>query len=253
MESQSERDPYAVYPMVEEGDASGRVAAVYADALRRLPFIPSFLKSVAVCPPYLVLAWEQASSVVDARAFSEAKTTLMTAARGTGPAPRVSERATDVLRTVADPTAQMILLAFGLDAALSGDLVGAPATGRLGTDATPDLSAHRPAPLDPTTFARVRAAMDTPIVNTVWRNLSSAGEFDSSWPELERVLLEARDASVMLQDVAHQLTMRLPWKRVASPAALEAAGIGDALPGMRSVLQAYMKTLPRLLALVARV
>jgi hypothetical protein len=47
------------YPMIEEDEATGRVAAVYADVLARAPLVPSLLKSLGVCPPYLVLAWEQ--------------------------------------------------------------------------------------------------------------------------------------------------------------------------------------------------
>lgn len=251
---EQEREPYAVYPMVEEGDASGRVAAVYEDALRRLPFIPSFLKSVALCPPYLILAWEQASTVVATDMFADAKTALVAAARATGAAPQVSERAAGVMRHVVDPTAQMILLACGLDAALSRDLVGAPSPGLFARDNRSETASavQEPQPLDPSTFARVRSAMDTPIVNTVWRNLAAAGEFDRNWSEIERVLLATRAHSVRLQEVAHSLALRLSWGCVASPEALTGADIGDAVPGMRSVLQAYIKTLPRLLALVSR-
>jgi len=52
-------DGFAIYPMVEEAEATGVVAAVYAELLRRMPFVPSLFKSLAVCPPYLVLAYEQ--------------------------------------------------------------------------------------------------------------------------------------------------------------------------------------------------
>jgi len=50
-------DPMALYPMVEEATATGTVAAVYAQIVAVMPIVPSVFKSLALCPPYLVLAW----------------------------------------------------------------------------------------------------------------------------------------------------------------------------------------------------
>ena len=43
----------------------------------------------------------------------------------------------------------------------------------------------------------------------------------------------------------------MAWRVAASPAALEQAGLSDARPGMTSVLDAHVTTLPRVLVLVA--
>jgi hypothetical protein len=51
---------FAIYPMVEEHEATGRVAGVYNQILESMPFVPSLFKSLATCPGYLVLAWDQA-------------------------------------------------------------------------------------------------------------------------------------------------------------------------------------------------
>ncbi len=43
----------------------------------------------------------------------------------------------------------------------------------------------------------------------------------------------------------------LPWEVAATPAALQAAGIADAGPGMAAILRAYAQTPSRVLVLVA--
>lgn len=40
----------AIYPMVEEAESVGVVAAVYSRILSRMPLVPSLFKSFAVCP-----------------------------------------------------------------------------------------------------------------------------------------------------------------------------------------------------------
>ena len=64
--SSNRDDGFAIYPMVEEAEATGVVAGVYAELLSRMrmPFVPSLFKSLAVCPPYLVLAYEQCEGVL---------------------------------------------------------------------------------------------------------------------------------------------------------------------------------------------
>lgn len=61
----------AIYPMVEEADAVGVVAAVYGRILSRMPLVPSLFKSFAVCPAYLVLEWRQADAVFDREDFGD--------------------------------------------------------------------------------------------------------------------------------------------------------------------------------------
>ncbi len=53
-----DRDGFADYPMVDEDQATGRVAGVYAQLLDGMPFVPSLFESLALCPGYLVLAAE---------------------------------------------------------------------------------------------------------------------------------------------------------------------------------------------------
>ena len=69
------------YPMVEESEATGAVAAVYARLRKHMPFVPSLFKSLALCPGYLVLAAEQAAG-----ALSD------TAMRRSGSCPRFGRR-----------------------------------------------------------------------------------------------------------------------------------------------------------------
>jgi hypothetical protein len=54
-----------------------------------------------------------------------------------------------------------------------------------------------------------------------------------------------------LRLAATDLAAALPWEAAATPAALRAAGIEDARPGMEAVLRAYAETLARVLTLVA--
>lgn len=56
-----------------------------------------------------------------------------------------------------------------------------------------------------------------------------------------------------LQRSAYERAATLPWHPVASPQALETAGIADATAGMSAILSAYLKTLPRVLTVVAAV
>jgi hypothetical protein len=57
------------YPMVEEAEATGVVAGVYAGLLESMPFVPSLFKSLALCPGYLVLAHEQVVPVLPDPSF----------------------------------------------------------------------------------------------------------------------------------------------------------------------------------------
>jgi hypothetical protein len=61
----------------------------------------------------------------------------------------------------------------------------------------------------------------------------------------------SRTAADDLQAGAVDVARGLPWTVVASRDALDAAGVGDAAPGMTAVLDAYVKTLPRLLVLAS--
>jgi len=72
---------FAAYPMVEEAQAIGVVAGVYAALLDRMPFVPSLFKSLAVCPAYLVLAAEQAIPALADPAFGALAARLASSVR----------------------------------------------------------------------------------------------------------------------------------------------------------------------------
>lgn len=247
------KHPFAAYPMVEEAQATGRVAAVYADAANQLSFVPSLLKTLAVCPPYLVLAWEQAKPMLDQRAFAEAAEAVIAAAR-TGAPPAVGADAAEILREFAGPLARMVLLGCGLHAALSGAVSGQAAVGDAPPSPGSPLPDAAPSPFENTdleSYGRVRAALDTPIVNTVWRKLSVSGKLANSWPTIEEAARRTRPHATDLQGAAYDIAMRLPWSPVASGAALRGVDMEDAAAGMTAILDAYIKTLPRALVLVA--
>ncbi len=113
------------YPMVEEDEATGRVAAVYAAALEQAPFVPSLLKSLAVCPPYAVLAWEQGAAVLASADAAETVERLAASVTDAA-APPADPRDRRLLAGFVEPLGRMLLLSCGLLAALEGALPGRP-------------------------------------------------------------------------------------------------------------------------------
>ena len=243
------------FPMVEEGAAVGRVAAVYADASDRMPFVPSLLKSLAVCPPYLVLAWQQVGAVLEESALADAASRLAADVElAATPPPDPGDRA--LLVGFVDPIAKMLLLSCGLLAALDGDLRGRPsAIGEIASPPDGPLSSSLPGTRDLNGHAaelgRIRATLDTPIINTIWRTAAAEGRLERLWAKLEPQATATRAAADRVQQAAIAGALRLPWHAVADRAALARSGISDAQPGMRVILDAYATTLPRVLALVA--
>ena len=245
----------ADYPMIEEDEAVGRVAAVYGAALERAPFVPSLLKSLALCPQYLLLAWDQASAVLDETEFRQAASRLgaMVEDAATPPAD-VHDR--ELIGAFVGPLGRMLLLSCGLLASLEGNLAGrAPATDpRVAPPRAPlqaalpdvrQLTAHAPV------LGRIRLKLDTPIVNSVWRKAAAEGRLETVWEHLEPQAPRTRERADALQDAAISAAVDLPWKGVADRSALRAMGVEDAEPGVRAILRAYVTTLPRVLTLVA--
>lgn len=111
----------AIYPMVEEADAVGVVAAVYGRILSRMPLVPSLFKSFAVCPAYLVLAWRQADAVFDREDFGDRAERLRASVAREVTPPQDGEVRDTVGRFV-EPLARMLLLSGGLHLALDGGL-----------------------------------------------------------------------------------------------------------------------------------
>jgi hypothetical protein len=246
-------DGFAIYPMVEEGEATGAVAGVYAELLTRMPFVPSLFKSFALCPQYLVLAYEQAAGVLDGDELEQSGQELGASVRDVVRPPD-QEQVRETLAQFVGPLGRMLLLSSGLLLALEGELDGPPAPGHAlpVRPVQPDQPA--PSPWDapaPRLYGEIRAALNTPVINTIWRKLAAAGQLEQAWATLAPQVAGSRPAADDLQSKAIEVARRLPWTVVADRAALDSAGIADAAPGMSSVLDAYIKTLPRLLVLAA--
>lgn len=242
------------YPMVEEDEATGRVAAVYARALEHSPFVPSLLKSLAVCPPYLVVAWEQAEATLTTPGFADAANRLA-ASVGDAANPPSDPDDCELLRGFIDPLGQMLLLSCGLLAALRGEISGDRSTAGEAPPAAKERlrrSVSSASQLDAApVFGRIRAALETPIINSVWRRLAEEGRLEGAWEQLEPQADRARPRADRLQEEAMAAARRSSLGRVADREALRRAGVEDAAPGMATILDAYTMTLPRVLVLVA--
>jgi hypothetical protein len=247
-------DGVAAYPMVEEAAAVGRVAGVYADLLASgMPFVPSLFKSLALCPVYLVLAHDQSAGVLDRPAFADAASKLISTARAAS-RPPAEQEARRALAEFASPLARMLLLTAGLHQALDGALAAPPARPRQLPPEAVELEKGAPSTTEAgeeALFGEIRAALRTPIVNSIWRSLAASGQLETAWRALGPQVPATREAADGLHRDALAAAARLPWERVASAEALAACDVGDAAPGMRTVLDTYLLTLPRVLVLVA--
>jgi hypothetical protein len=247
------RDGFAIYPMVEEGEATGVVAGVYAELLTRMPFVPSLFKSFALSPGYLVLAYEQSAGVLDGAALQRSGQELAASVRDVVQPPAEQE-VQQALDTFVGPLGRMLLLSSGLLLALEGGLDAPPAPGNAPATRPVEPDAPAPAQWDapsPALYGEIRAALETPVVNTIWRQLAAKGQLEQAWSALRPQVRSSRVAADDLQSRALDAARDLPWTVVASREALDAAGIADAMPGMTAVLDAYVKTLPRLLVLAS--
>lgn len=246
-------DGFAIYPMVEESEATGVVAGVYGELLGSMPFVPSLFKSLAVCPSYLVLAYEQAAPALHDSAFRSLVQQLSDSVREAAMPPE-DEQVRKVLGQFVGPLGRMLLLSAGLLLAINGELDAPPAPGR--APEAERAEPRRPAPSQwdapsPQLYGEIRAALQTPLVNSIWRSLAAKGHLGSAWSALHPQVEETRSTANALQLQALDAARDVPWQVAATPAALETAGLGDARPGMASILDAYVKTLPRILTLVA--
>lgn len=88
-------------------------------------------------------------------------------------------------------------------------------------------------------------------MNTLWRRLAAEGHLAQAWPTLEGHTAATRTRADAVQDLAYRTATQLRWPVVAGPAALDSAAIADAAPGIRTMLDVYIKTLPRVLVLIA--
>jgi len=246
-------DPMALYPMVEEATATGTVAAVYAQIVAVMPIVPSVFKSLALCPPYLVLAWVRRPrrSRAGLRPGRGGAACLGACGDPTARDPRIRE----ALARFVTPLSQMLLLSAGSAEALAGRLPGDPAPGHTPPAAGPSLPRWRVTSAaqtgDENVYGDIRAALLTPLINSIWRSLAEQGLLETAWGCLSPHVAQTRQTSRTLSDQARRTAHELAWPVIASPAALDTAGVGDAGPGVAAILDCYLTTLPRVLALVA--
>lgn len=245
----------AGYPMVDEADATGRVAGVYRAILDRLPMVPSLFKSLAVCPGYLELAWAQTDAIRASDEFTAAAGRSADRASEAVPAP--PDRAVrEVLARFVEPLARMLLVTAGLRAALDGTVTGAPATPAAlpaPRQLVPQLDIPSTDELDADLVGAIRRDLGTPIVNSVWRLAAARGVLASAWDHFRPATATeafARRAARVSGD-ALEAAGALSWPVVASPAALDERQLADAAPGASAILDAYLATLPSVLTLVA--
>lgn len=241
--------------MVEEADADGLVAAIYLRILERLPMVPSLFKSLAVCPTYLALAWDQTSSVLDDERFRAVADELVDEGAGTVPPP-TGRGLRELLARFVHPLARMLLVTAGLHLALDGRLDAPPAQAPP-TDThdtpRPQIEVPSTSQLDGELVGAIRRDLATPIVNSVWRRAAAQGVLADAWQHLGPHAREAAFAATsrQLRDTTLAAAGRIAWPAVTAPGALERHGILDAAPGMASITDAYLTTLPRVLILVA--
>lgn len=251
----AERPTPAAYPMVDEDDATGRVAGVYGAILDRFPMVPSLFKSLAVCPGYLELAWAQTDAALDLEAFTSAAGRLADEAAEEVPPPQ-DAAIREVVGRFVGPLARMLLVTAGLRAALDGTVTGAAATPAELTHAgevAPDLRVPSTGEMDPGLVGRIRRDLGTPIVNSVWRVAAAEGLLSAGWDHFGALIAEDTFASRArrVADDAVASAAAIAWPVVASPAALERAQVADAAAGAAAILDGYLATLPTVLTLVA--
>lgn len=242
------------YPMVEEDQATGAVAAVYADLLDGgMPFVPSLFKSLALCPAYLTLAHDQAAGVLTDPHFAQAAEALPETVRTASRPPPEDETREMVARFV-PPLTRMLLLTAGLCEALDGRLQAPPARPRQLSPGPVRPSQPAPSTPDadePILFGEIRAALRTPIVNSIWRSLASSDQLGVAWRAFAPQVAQTDPAADALRRHALDVAGSLPWRSAADGESLRACGVQDAAAGMRTVLTGYLHTLPRVLTLAA--
>jgi hypothetical protein len=206
---------FAIYPMVEEGEATGVVAGVYAELLTRMPFVPSLYKSFALCPTYLVLAYEQSAGVLDGDALEAAGHDLGASVRDVVQPPAQQE-VRETLAQFVGPLGRMLLLSSGLLLALHGELDAPSAPGQAPPPRSVEADQPPPSQWDapwPKLYGCIRAALDTPIVNTIWRELAAKGQLEDAWAALSPQVASSRSIADDLQaravEVARGLTSDL--------------------------------------------
>ena len=110
------------------------------------------------------------------------------------------------------------LAIYPMGAVLGGSIDGASADPAAPepVEATP----QRPAPSQwqadaDELFGRIRAALRTPIVNSIWRAVAGQGQLERAWAHLEPQVPAALEAADALQQAAFDAAREQHWPVVA--------------------------------------
>ena len=249
-------------PMTPERHATGRVAAVYLDIRRQVPFVPSFFKSLAINPSYLELAWLQIRE--SGPRLDELAASLVDDAeeRGEGLGlPRLSPGCRDVLAPFRPVVPRMVLIAEYLGRLLAGELGARPVATHEPLPAVdgvpdPDLPVREPREsTDETTrriYLEIQATYGVPLVASLFRSLAASGRLEEAW-DVGGPFQSASEGyahAEWLSSRAGALLTADPELRsgFATRDALTERGDGDAVPALLELLELYRIALPQALA-----
>lgn len=242
-------------PMVAEWEASGRVAAVFADIRRAFPYVPLVYRALAIQPGGLAVVWSHVRQVLHDPGLVGAARHLEQADPTTTPLlalplVHLTQPRQDALRAIFSHFAQtlpaQLLAVTSVGLALAGDATGGPVP-----PTVPPLTGPYPPPsvdlVEPDEaaepvrhrFRQVRALLGLPYIEAPWRVLASDPVLlETVWLGVTRHL--ARDAfhdhERHLAETVRRLAAELTPSHVASPEALAAVGCEEALPALRRLV-----------------
>ena len=127
--------------------------------------------------------------------------------------PPEDPRVRQALARFVTPLSQMLLLSAGLAEALAGRLPGDPAPGHTPPAAGPIVPRWRVPSAAQTdaedVYGDIRAALRTPLINSIWRSLAEQGLLETAWewlaPHVEQTRQPARTLTDQARRTAHEL------------------------------------------------
>ena len=227
------------FPLRHEDEATGLVAAVFADIRRRMAFTPAIFKALAADPPALERAWVHARAIVDDPRFDASTSRLEAAARAPG---RGSTRAiSEAVAPFAAELPGMLLIVSSLGLALDGrvPLYPPPPLGVAAGAAPPEPTVPESRVEHPL-YAEIRSLYGTAHVPSLYRSLAALDLLDEAWPV-------AADALTSTDGQARVARVAEAGEREAL--AFDRVACFDA-EGTRPVLDQFRIALPRNLVAV---
>jgi hypothetical protein len=189
------------FSLRHEHEATGDVAAIFADIRKRMSFTPAIFKALAADPPTLERAWAHARPLVDDEAFGDAAGRLRTAATRAGSV-KPSAEVEAAVAPFARELPGMLLIVSSLGLTLDG---------RIPVSAIAPLAlretAAAPEPVVPEyhgdhpVYDAVRDAYGTAHVPTLYRSLAAQGLLEEAWASAGALLASA-DGHRLIERVA---------------------------------------------------